>query len=67
MKINIFELAGIELQRENKNSSNLIDLLDRAIKIRKWIDKHNYKVAERILKGDKVYQYKNKIKTYCRV
>ena len=64
--MNLFELAGLELLREGENPNYLPDLLDRAIKIRKWLDKHRKTIADRILAGDKVYQYKGKIKTYTR-
>ena len=64
MKVSIFKLAGLQLQRENKDHKNSILVLDRAIFIRKWLDKHSQATAIKILAGDKNYQYGNKIKTY---
>ena len=61
--MNLFELAEIQLSREGQNIDNKVCLLDRAISIRKWLDKHKNQ-ADRILAGDKVYHYGNKIKTY---
>ena len=66
LKVNIFELAERQIIREGKKLNEIL-LLDYAIKIRKFFDKHSQEIAERILKGDEVYQYKGKIKTYCRV
>jgi hypothetical protein len=36
--MSIFDLAGLELQRENKDPNNISDLLNRAITIRKYLD-----------------------------
>jgi len=46
--MSIFDLASLELQRENKDPNNLPDLLDRAIIIRKYLDiqSRNKKVLE---------------------
>lgn len=45
MRLNLFKLAEIELQRENKKNYTLADILDKAIKIRKWIDRHSKDIA----------------------
>lgn len=66
LKVNIFELAERQILREGKDINNKFLLVKYAIKIRKWIDKHSQGVAERIFRGDKVYQYEGKVKTYCR-
>jgi hypothetical protein len=65
MKLNLFELAEIELQRENKEPTKKL-ILERAIFIRKWLDKHREPTAIRIMTGAEVYHYGNKIKTYYR-
>ena len=65
MRLNIFKLAELQLRRENK-AGDLSGLLTRAVKIRKWIDKHRLETAEKILQGDRVYQYGNTIKTYAK-
>lgn len=46
--MSIFDLAGLELQRENKDPNNISDLLNRAIAIRKYLDiqSRNKKVLE---------------------
>jgi len=62
--MNILELASIELVRENKDVNNAILLLNRAKKIRKWLDKHGKNTAQKIMTGAKVYKYGNIIKTY---
>jgi hypothetical protein len=62
--MNIFLLAELQIKKEGREPTELL-LLDRAVKIRKWLDKHRG-IADRILKGDKFYQYKNTFKTYCR-
>lgn len=66
MSRNLFELAEIEILREGREPTKAL-ILDYAIKIRKWLDKHSQVVANRIMQGDEVYQYSNKIKTYARV
>ena len=48
--MNIFELAGRELLRENKDPNNMLMLLDRAEKIRKWLDR-KHKIGKDILTG----------------
>jgi len=58
-KLNLFKLAEIELQRENKSDYTLADILDKAIAIRKWIDKHSTNVAQAIMDNKVVYQYGN--------
>jgi len=65
--MNLFELAGLELQREGKNTNNLTDLINRAIFIRRWLDKHRISIADKIMAGDNIYHYKNRIKTYSKV
>jgi len=62
--MNIFTLAELQIKNEGREPTNLL-LLDRAIIIRKWLDKHRG-IADKILAGDKFYQYKNTFKTYCR-
>ena len=47
--MNIFQLAELELIREGKNpAKNSYALLDKAVKIRKWLDlsDRNKKVAQ---------------------
>jgi hypothetical protein len=61
--MNILTLASLELKRENKPENNIL-LLNRAQKIRKWLDIHKVDTAKRIMQGYKVYQYNNTIKTY---
>jgi len=63
--MNLFKLAERQIIRESKEPSEIL-VLDYAIIIRKWLDKHSQVVADRILAGDKVYNYSGKIKTYCR-
>jgi hypothetical protein len=58
--LNLFYLAELELEREGKKPSREL-IIDRAIKIRKWIDKHRAKTTEKILAGGKVYQYENRV------
>jgi len=65
LKVNIFELAIMQLKRENKKDFTNKDLIVKAVTIRKWFDKHKNQ-AERIMAGDTVYFYGNKIKTYNR-
>ena len=60
-KMNIFNLAGQQLKREGK-SRDLTSIIDRAIIIRKWLNTHTEKTANRIMAGSKVYQYGNIIK-----
>jgi hypothetical protein len=63
VKIDIFGLASLELVREGKDPNNLSELLDKAIKIRRWLNKHQ-KNAEAIMQGANLYKYDNKIKNY---
>jgi hypothetical protein len=65
MKLNLFELAEIELKRENREPTKKL-ILDRAIFIRRWLDKHREPTAIRIMAGAEVYNYGNIIKTYYR-
>lgn len=58
MGVNLFELAEVQLLREGQEPSRAL-ILDRAITIRKWFDKHRG-VANRILAGGRVYQYGNR-------
>jgi len=63
--MDIFNLAAIQLQHEGKDANkNMLALLDRAIEIRRWMDKHTTKTAVAIMQGAKIYRYGNKIKTY---
>jgi hypothetical protein len=61
--MNILTLASIQLQRENKPENNSL-LIDRAKKIRKWLDIHKLSTAKKIMQGNMFYQYGNTIKTY---
>lgn len=56
--MNIFELAELQVIKEGKEVSQGL-ILDRAIKIRKWLDKHRG-VYNKILQGYNVYQYNNR-------
>jgi len=67
---NLFELAlrELEIQKRKGKIKNITELnvIDTAIKIRKWLDKYGQKGidTERIL-GKKAYQaYSNKKKSY---
>jgi len=60
-KLNLFELAELQLIREGKNNYTDKELLSKAIFIRKWWDKHRQSIVDKILAGGKVYQYKNRI------
>ena len=56
--MNIFILAELQLHREGQEVTREA-ILDYAIKIRKWQDKHRG-IAEKILAGEiRVYNYKN--------
>jgi hypothetical protein len=66
VKIDIFGLASLELVREGKDPNNLSELLDKAIKIRRWLNKHQ-KNAEAIMRGDTIYNYDNVLKVYLKV
>jgi len=60
--MNIFELAELELIREGKNpADNLGKLLDRAITIRKFLNKHRQITVNKILAGGVIYNYGNRI------
>jgi hypothetical protein len=62
---NLFELAEIELQRENKKYT-VIDVINYAVKIRKWIDKYGKKgnimkqLDKKQWKKEANYKFKNK-------
>ena len=56
--INLFELAETQLQNEGRELSKAL-VLAYAVKIRRWLDKHRG-TGEKILAGNKVYQYGNK-------
>lgn len=59
-KMSIWELAGLSLTNEGKDpNENLTEVINRAKKIRKWLD-HNKKTAKHILKGGKVCFRKDK-------
>ncbi len=55
---NIFKLAELQLRREGREPAGDL-LVDYAIKIRRWLDKHKG-IADKIMAGGKVYQYKNR-------
>jgi len=59
--ISIFELAELYLIK-NKKDYTLLDIVDTANMIRKWLDKHGENITNKILEGGKVYRYGNKIK-----
>lgn len=61
--MNIFELAVKELKREKKNPQDLKQVINKAVIIRKWIDKHRG-VTDKILQGYTIYKYKNTFKYY---
>jgi hypothetical protein len=65
--MNLFNLAGIELQREGKDPNNMKAVINKAVKIRRWLNKHGITTARRIMQGATVYNYSNQIKTYARV
>lgn len=60
--MSIFELAELQLIREGKSHASDRELAKRAIVIVEWLKKH----ARAIMQGDRVYQYGNIVKTYCR-
>jgi hypothetical protein len=63
--MSIFDLAEVQLRKEGKDvKDNMLELLDRAVAIRRWLDKHGTKTAIQIMQGAKIYRYGNKIKTY---
>ena len=60
--MNLLQLAELQLNKEGRGEGDdnfKIDLLDRALAIRKWIDKHKA-ITEKILIRRKVYQYGNR-------
>ena len=64
--MNLLELAVLELKREGLDISSNVLLLERAIAIRKFIDKRGVAMAERIMQGQKVYKCKNnRLVTYA--
>jgi hypothetical protein len=66
-EMDLFELACEQLEKEGKNpESNFVDMLDRAVKIRKWLDTHKRETAAAIMSGAKYYKYGNAIKVYDR-
>ncbi len=60
--MNIFKLAELELIREGKTKLSNSELIDKAIYIRQWLDKHRQNTAKKIMQGGKIYQYGNIIK-----
>ena len=64
--LNLFNLAEIQLSREGKEITK-INILNYAIKIRQWLNKHPQGIVKRILEGDTVYNCGNIVKTYARV
>jgi len=58
MRGNLFELAELQLIRENKRPSSKL-ILNYAIKIRQWLDKHRG-ISDKILAGASYYQYDNR-------
>ena len=63
MKINFFELAKLQLQIEDKEKITEDLIIDYAIKIRRWFDKHKT-AGKKILAGKTFYQQGNRIKFY---
>lgn len=59
MQTNIFKLAEIQLQKENKKIT-ADKIITYAIIIRKWLDKHKG-MGEAILSGRDFYQYGTRI------
>jgi hypothetical protein len=57
--MNLFNLAGIELQREGKDPNNMKAVINKAVKIRRWLNKHGITTARRIMQGAIVYNYNN--------
>jgi len=57
--MNLFILAEAELKREGKEPTEAL-IVDYAIKIRKWIDKHRAITTNKILAGGVVYHYGNR-------
>jgi hypothetical protein len=65
--MNLLELAALELKREGLDINNNALLLERAIAIRKFIDKRGAAMAERIMQGQTVYHCKNnRLVTYAK-
>lgn len=62
--MNLFKLATMQLYREKQDYTDMRLIIDRAIALRRWIDKHGTKAASRIMNGAKVYQYGNITKLY---
>ena len=56
---NLFELAELQLLKENKKPTTR-EILAYAVKIRKWLDRHKG-VGEAILAGREFYQYGNRV------
>lgn len=74
--MNCFTLALIQMknngkvivnERTGKLEYDKIELLNTMIRIRKWIDKHGANTAEKIMQGQTIYQYNNKMKVYANV
>jgi hypothetical protein len=58
-------LAELQILKEGKEPNRTL-IVDYAIKIRRWLDKHGQATARKILQGNTVYYYQNQIKTYAR-
>lgn len=56
---NLFELAELQLIKEGKVIYSDLELLDRAVKIRRWLDIHRG-IGDKILAGVKVWQRGNR-------
>jgi len=64
--LNLFKLAELQLIKERREPTEAL-ILEYAIKIRRWLDKHKQATADKIMTGVEVYHYGNQIKTYTRV
>jgi hypothetical protein len=65
--MNILDLAVLELRIEGKDEENVVEILNYAQRIRKWIDRHGEAVTKRIMQGHTIYKKGNKIRTYAKV
>jgi hypothetical protein len=66
MQLNIIDLAKRQILKERRVLKEDL-ILSYAVRIRKWLDKHSQKTAIKIMQGDNIYCYGNKIKTYAKM
>jgi len=57
--MDIYRLA--EIQAKIQGKVTILEIFDNMVKIRKWLDIHRNKTAEKILSGGDIYNYKNRI------